>query len=84
MASSRWPLSWSWNRVRLALPRHIARPSLDLDSQLGLGQAQLLDDLTVNGLLPEDWLIGYSQGKVTWRCALPLIDTRPTPILTEN
>lgn len=64
----------------LALPRHLARPYLDLDTQLGLGQVQLLNDLTVNELLPEDWLIGYLQGNVTLGYALPVLHTRPTPI----
>jgi hypothetical protein len=49
---------------------------------LGLGEVSLLDDLTVNELLPEDWLIGYLQGNVTLGYVLPLLRSRPTPLLT--
>jgi len=66
----------------LSVPRHLARPYVDADAQLGLGQVQLLDDLTLNELLPEDWLIGYLQGNVTVGYAWPVLKTKPTPILT--
>ncbi len=66
----------------LATPRQIERLYVDLDAQLGLGQVSLLDDLTLNELLPEDWLIGYLQGNVTLGYVLPLLRTRPTPLLT--
>jgi hypothetical protein len=66
----------------LAFPRRLARPYLDADAQLGLGQVQLLDDLTLNELLPEDWLIGYLQGNVTLGYAWPVLKTKPTPIIT--
>jgi hypothetical protein len=65
-----------------ATSRHIDVPYLSLDSQLGLGEVSLLDQLTVNELLPEDWLIGYLQGNVTLGYILPLLRTRPTPLLT--
>jgi hypothetical protein len=66
----------------LATSRQIDRPYLDLSTQLGLGEVSLLDDLTVNELLPEDWLIGYLQGNVTLGYVLPLLRSRPTPLLT--
>ena len=66
----------------LSVPRHLARPYVDADAQLGLGQVQLLDDLSLNELLPDDWLIGYLQGNVTLGYAWPVLKTKPTPILT--
>ncbi len=68
----------------LSMPRRLARPYIDLDAQLGLGQVQLLDDLTLNELLPEDWLIGYLQGSVALGYAWPLMKTKPTPIVTAE
>jgi len=65
-----------------ATGRQIDRPYLSLDSQLGLGEVSLLDDLTLNELLPQDWLIGYLQGNVTLGYILPLFRGRPTPLLT--
>jgi hypothetical protein len=66
----------------LATPRQIDRPYFDLDAQLGLGQVSLLEDLTLNELLPEDWLIGYLQGDATVGYVLPLLRTRPSLLLT--
>lgn len=66
----------------LATSRQVDRPYVSLDTQLGLGEVSLLDDLTLNELLPEDWLIGYLQGNVTLGYILPLIRARPTPLLT--
>jgi hypothetical protein len=66
----------------LATPRQIDRPYFDLDAQLGLGQVSLLEDLTLNELLPEDWLIGYLQGDATLGYVLPLLRTRPSLLLT--
>jgi hypothetical protein len=66
----------------LATGRAVDRPYLSLDTQLGLGEVSVLDDLTVNELLPEDWLIGYLQGNVTLGYILPLFRGRPTPLLT--
>jgi hypothetical protein len=66
----------------LATARKVDLPYVTLDTQLGLGEVSLLEDLTVNELLPEDWLIGYLQGNVTLGYVLPLIRARPTPLLT--
>jgi hypothetical protein len=66
----------------LATSRHIDHPYVSFDAQLGLGEVSLLEDLTVNELLPEDWLIGYLQGNVTLGYILPLLRTKPTPLLT--
>ena len=66
----------------LATGRRVDRPYVTLDTQLGLGEVSLLDTLTVNELLPEDWLIGYLQGNVTLGYILPLYRGRPTPLLT--
>jgi hypothetical protein len=68
----------------LATSRQIDQPYVSLDTQLGLGEVSLLDDLTVNELLPEDWLIGYFQGNVMLGYILPLLRTRPTPLLTAE
>lgn len=68
----------------LATGRAVDRPYLSLDAQLGLGEVSVLDDLTVNELLPEDWLIGYLQGNVTLGYILPLFRGRPTPLLTAE
>jgi hypothetical protein len=65
----------------LATARQVDTPYVTLDSQLGIGEVSLLDHLTLNELLPEDWLIGYLQGNVTFGYILPLIRTRPTPLL---
>lgn len=66
----------------LATSRQIERPYVELDAQLGLGQVSLLDDLTLNELLPDDWLLGYLQGDVTVGYILPLLRTRPSLLLT--
>jgi hypothetical protein len=66
----------------LATARKVDLPYVTLDTQLGLGEVSLLEDLTVNELLPEDWLIGYLQGNVTLGYILPLTRARPTPLLT--
>ncbi len=66
----------------LSTQRQIERPYVDLDAQLGLGQVRLLDDLTLNELLPDDWLLGYLQGDVTLGYVLPLLRTRPSLLLT--
>lgn len=68
----------------LATGRAVDRPYVSLDTQLGLGEVSVLDDLTVNELLPEDWLIGYLQGNVTLGYILPLFRGRPTPLLTAE
>ncbi|HTV22960.1 MAG TPA: hypothetical protein VMG12_29925 [Polyangiaceae bacterium] len=66
----------------LATSRKVDLPYVSLDTQLGLGEVSLLEDLTLNELLPEDWLIGYLQGNVTLGYILPLLRARPTPLLT--
>ena len=66
----------------LATGRAVDRPYLSLDTQVGLGEVSVLDALTVNELLPQDWLIGYLQGNVTLGYILPLFRGRPTPLLT--
>lgn len=66
----------------LSTPRQIDRPYFELDAQLGLGEVSLLEDLTLNELLPEDWLIGYLQGDATLGYVLPLLRTRPSLLLT--
>jgi hypothetical protein len=68
----------------LATTRQVERPYVTLDTQLGLGEVSLLDDLTLNELLPQDWLIGYLQGSLMAGYILPLLRTRPTPLLTAE
>jgi hypothetical protein len=66
----------------LATSRKTDRPYAEFDVQLGVGEASLLDDLTVNELLPDDWLIGYVQGDATLGYILPVLKTRPGFLLT--
>jgi len=42
----------------------VGRPYGHVDLQLGLGQVSLTEDLDLNELAPEDWMIGYIQGDV--------------------
>jgi hypothetical protein len=73
----------------LELPNLPERLTLDVKTQLGLGEVRLLDDLTLNELLPNDapnrkglqppeWLIGYLQGDVTVGYVYPLLRTAPS------
>jgi hypothetical protein len=65
---------------------------VSLDGQLGLGEVLLLEDLSLNELLPKaegrsglqppEWLIGYLQGDVTAGYLLPLLRTMPTLLLS--
>jgi hypothetical protein len=66
----------------LATSRQQDRPYAELDLQLGVGEVSLLDDLTVNELLPDDWLIGYFKGDATVGYILPVLRTRPGLLLT--
>jgi hypothetical protein len=71
-----------------------ARPyafSVDVEGQTGLGEVRLLENLTLNELLPQaenrqglqppKWLIGYVTGNVTVGYLLPLMQTMPTPMI---
>ncbi|MCB9584896.1 MAG: hypothetical protein H6718_05835 [Polyangiaceae bacterium] len=49
-----------------------------LSSQVGLGEVLLLDDYSLNDALPDDWLIGYVQGDLTFGYLHPLLKTAPT------
>jgi hypothetical protein len=66
----------------LTTTRKADQPYVVLDMQLGAGEVSLLDDLTVNELLPDDWLIGYVQGNATAGYILPVLRTRPGFLLT--
>jgi hypothetical protein len=66
----------------LTTTRKADHPYVVLDMQLGAGEVSLLDDLTVNELLPDDWLIGYLQGNATAGYILPVLRTRPGFLLT--
>ncbi len=50
----------------------------DLDLQIGLGEVSLTENLTLNELAPEGWLIGYLQGSATIGYRLPLWRFAPT------
>jgi hypothetical protein len=52
----------------------------DLALQIGLGEVSLTEDLTLNELAPEGWLIGYLQGSATVGYRLPLFRFAPTLI----
>jgi len=49
-----------------------------LDAQLGIGEVRLTDDLTLNTLTPDGWLMGYLQGNVTLGYYLPIYRGIPT------
>lgn len=66
----------------LTTTRKADQPYVVLDMQLGAGEVSLLDDLTVNEVLPDDWLIGYVQGNATAGYILPVLRTRPGFLLT--
>jgi hypothetical protein len=65
---------------------------VDLAGQLGLGEVLLLEDLSLNDLLPKaenrgglrapEWLIGYLQGDVTVGYLYPVLRTQPTVLLS--
>jgi hypothetical protein len=42
----------------------VNHPYLDVWAQFGLGRVRLTQDMTLNELAPEDWLIGYVQGNL--------------------
>ncbi|MBN1652941.1 MAG: hypothetical protein JXA30_04115 [Deltaproteobacteria bacterium] len=50
----------------------------DADVQVGLGEVSLTEDLTLNELAPEGWLIGYVKGDATVGYCLPLWRFSPT------
>jgi len=60
----------------------INRLFLDGDVQFGLGRVKLANDLTLNELAPEDWLIGYVQGNLTAGFRWAVIKGPPTVFLT--
>lgn len=61
-------------------------------AQLGLGEVRLLEDLTLNELLPQaqsrsgltppEWMIGYLQGDVTIGYLYPLLRTKPSVLVS--
>jgi hypothetical protein len=65
---------------------------LNAAMQLGLGEVRLLDDLTLNELLPKakdrgaltppEWLIGYLQGDVTVGYVYTLLRTAPSVMVS--
>ncbi len=66
----------------LTTTREVARAYADLDVQLGAGEVTLLNGLTVNQLLPSDWLIGYLQGQLKVGYILPLRRRAPALLLS--
>jgi hypothetical protein len=54
----------------------------DIDMQTGLGEVSLLDSLTLNELAPEDWLIGYVQGRASFGYSWAFFKGAPTLVLT--
>ncbi len=60
----------------------INRLFLEGDVQVGAGRVKLANDLTLNELAPEDWLIGYVQGNLTAGFRWALIKGPPTIFLT--
>lgn len=70
-------------------PDHVI---FDAAAQLGLGEVRLLDNLTLNELLPNtpgrsslqppEWLIGYLQGDVNIGYLYPLLRTAPSVLVS--
>ena len=54
----------------------------ELEMQLGLGEVQLTDHDTLNDWLPSDWLLGYVQGNLTGGYLLPIVESKPTPMIS--
>jgi hypothetical protein len=48
------------------------------DLQVGLGEVALTEDLTLNEVAPEDWLLGYIQGNLVAGYNLVVFDGPPT------
>jgi hypothetical protein len=57
---------------------------VNADVQVGLGEVKLLQDLTLNSLAPEDWLIGYIEGNVTIGYHWPIVRSAPTLMLVPE
>lgn len=55
-----------------------------LDAQLGLGQVKLTDELALNKLVPDGWLMGYLQGNVTLGYYLPIYRGVPALIFAPQ
>lgn len=47
-------------------------------AQIGLGEVRLTKDMTLNELAPDDWLIGYVQGSVTFGAHIAVWKFAPT------
>lgn len=62
----------------LETPQKPERFFVELSTQVGIGEVRLTDDFTVNETLPDDWMIGYAQGELTFGYLHPLLRTRPT------
>jgi hypothetical protein len=56
----------------------------DIDLQIGLGEVSLTEDLTLNELAPEGWLIGYVQGNATVGYRVPIWRFAPTLIFVPS
>jgi hypothetical protein len=50
----------------------------DIDMQVGVGEVSLTDDLTLNEVAPDDWMIGYIQGNLNLGYKFVLWDGPPT------
>ncbi|MBW2276799.1 MAG: hypothetical protein JRF63_04860 [Deltaproteobacteria bacterium] len=57
---------------------------LDLWTQLGLGKVRLTDDLTLNELAPQDWMIGYVQGNGALSFRWAPFDFAPTLLIVPE
>lgn len=68
----------------LALATGIDQLYGDLDVQAGVGQVSLLNGLTLNELLPDDYRIGYLQGNAKMGYTWPLFTGRPTVLFTTE
>ena len=60
------------------LGRGINRFVLDANVQVGAGEVVLTDGLSLNEVLPSNWVVGYLQGNATLSISIPLWRFPPT------
>lgn len=56
----------------------------DLRVQAGLGEVSLTDGLSLNEVIPSDWVVGYVQGNLTAAINIPLWKFAPTLMLQPS
>jgi hypothetical protein len=62
----------------------VNRPRLDIWTQFGLGAARLTRDMTLNDAAPNDWVIGYIQGNLTFTFPWAPFEFAPTVLIVPS